>query len=251
MTSYPEPVLLRADGLTRSFGDQTILRDVSLSVSGGEIVSILGLSGSGKTTLFNLLAGLDEPQRGAVTANAKIGYMLQKDLLLPWKKVVDNIGLPLTLAGTSRADARAQVRAELHRFGLEGLAERWPFQLSGGQRQRAALLRTWLYGGQVLLLDEPFSGLDAITREDMQGWLKNLINELGLTALLITHDVGEALSLSDRIYVLSAGHPATLHEPITLAGQHDPVALEKLGAQIRQLLYTDAEGRDIRNREAA
>lgn len=249
MTSSPDRVLLRADGLTRSFGEQTILRDVSLSVSGGEIVAILGLSGSGKTTLFNLLAGLDQPQQGSVTTSAKIGYMLQKDLLLPWKRVIDNIALPLTLAGDTRAAAREQASAELDRFGLAGMGHRWPFQLSGGQRQRAALLRTWLYGGQLLLLDEPFSGLDAITREDMQRWLKGLINELGWTALLITHDVTEALNLSDRIYVLSAGHPATLHEPISLIGDENPDQLEALGAQIRQLLYTDAAGRDVRNRE--
>ncbi|MGI5952654.1 MAG: ABC transporter ATP-binding protein [Brooklawnia sp.] len=248
MTSSRERVLLSAEGLSRSFDDEEILADVSLAVAGGEIVSILGLSGSGKTTLFNLLAGLDEPEQGTVVAEAKIGYMLQKDLLLPWKRVGDNIALPLTLAGTPRAEARVRVRAELGRFGLSGLGGRWPFQLSGGERQRAALLRTWLYGGQVLLLDEPFSGLDAITREDLQGWLKHLIDELGLTVLLITHDVDEALALSDRLYVLSAGRPATLHDPIELDGASDPVQHEQLRSRVRQLLYTDAAGRDVRRK---
>ncbi len=234
-------VVLEAEGLGRSYDDFEVLRDVNLKVTQGEIVSILGLSGSGKTTLFNLLAGLDRPDTGKVVSQVKIGYMMQKDLLLPWKKVWANIALPLTLVKVSKREAKATVTKHLERFGLSGLEERWPFQLSGGQRQRAALLRTWLYGGKIWLLDEPFSGLDAITREDMQHWLKSIIAELGLTVLLVTHDVEEALALSDRVYVLCAGHPTTLHPAVDISTQQNNSA-----AQIRKLLYTDALGRDVR-----
>jgi ABC-type nitrate/sulfonate/bicarbonate transport system ATPase subunit len=227
--------VLSAKGLSRSFSDSPVpvFEDVSLTLQKGEFVSVLGLSGSGKTTLFNILAGLDRPDKGEVVVTEKIGYMMQKDLLLPWKRLIDNIALPYRLSGLSREEARANVRPHLARFGLTGLEMRWPSQLSGGQGQRAALLRTICYGGTLLLLDEPFSGLDAITRRDLQLWLAELVRELDLTVLLITHDIEEALALSDRLLVLSAGHPSSLHPPLKVKSR-DSALVRK---EALELLY--------------
>lgn len=240
MTSSPDkPIVLSATGLSRSFDDDPLVFEaIDLELKEGEFVSILGLSGSGKTTLFNILAGLDKPDAGSVQVERKVGYMLQKDLLLPWKRMLDNIALPYVLAGMKKNEARLKASAYLPRFGLAGLERRFPSEVSGGQRQRAALLRTYLYGGEILLLDEPFAGIDAITRKDLHVWIKSLQRELGLTILLITHDLDEALALSDRIYVLSAGRPAALHPPVEVEEAHKDAAL----ATLVDLLYTTREG---------
>jgi len=241
LTSFPKETetVLSATGLSRSFDDDPLIfEDIDLVLKEGEFASILGLSGSGKTTLFNILAGLDRPDAGSVTVKRKVGYMLQKDLLLPWKRIIDNIALPYVLEGMSRRDAREKAGEFLPRFGLEGLERRFPSEVSGGQRQRAALLRTYLYGGEILLLDEPFAGIDAITRKDLHVWIKSLQKELGLTILLITHDLDEALALSDRIYVLSAGRPAALHPPVEVEEGKKDEAL----ATLVDLLYTTREG---------
>lgn len=249
MTTFPDqagsaqsvhkPVALEATGLSRRFDeDVPVFEDVSLCVEEGEFVSILGLSGSGKSTLFNILAGLDTPDTGSVHVRGKVGYMLQKDLLLPWKRLIDNIALPFVLEGDGKHAAREKAVPYLARFGLDGLERRFPSEVSGGQRQRAALLRTYLYGGQLLLLDEPFAGLDAITRKDLQVWLKSLQKELGLSILLISHDLDEALALSDRIYVLSAGHPAALQDPVDVSEHNHEALLPRL----LEMLYTTREG---------
>lgn len=252
-------VVLRAKGLGRAFKqDSWVLRDISLELRRGEFAAVLGLSGSGKTTLFNILAGLDQPDLGSVEVNETIGYMMQKDLLLPWKRIIDNITLPLIIRGVARREAERRALLHLPTFGLEGLERSWPAQLSGGERQRAALLRTYLHAGTIMLLDEPFAGLDAITRENMQQWLKNICNELKLTVLLITHDIEEAINLADTIYVLSSDRPAGLHPPLKMAdylvsisnkySDENHIAGSKsqstyrpdpgLKQQIRELLYT-------------
>ena len=239
MTNYSErKIVLKATDLGRSFvPGQWLLRAVNLELRQGEFAAVLGLSGSGKTTLFNILAGLDQPDRGSVEVKEAIGYMMQKDLLLPWKRIIDNVSLPLTLRGVSRAKAHAEVLKHLPSFGLAGLERRWPAQLSGGERQRAALLRTYLYPGNIMLLDEPFAGIDAITREKLHEWLREIRGKLGLTILLITHDIEEAITLADTIYVLSADQPAGLHSPIYPQDRHSPV----LRQRIRELLYTPKE----------
>jgi ABC-type nitrate/sulfonate/bicarbonate transport system ATPase subunit len=237
------PTILSCHGIAKRFGAFEVLDDCSMTLSQGEIVSVLGQSGIGKTTLFNILAGLDAPDRGEVMRGARVGYMLQKDLLLPWKRLIDNIALPLVLDGRSRDDARRHAAKHLTTFGLEGLERRYPSQLSGGQRQRAALLRTYLYSRELMLLDEPFSGLDALTREQLYDWLLEHRSKLGLSILLITHDIEEALRLSDRIYVLSQGHPASLWpslavpRPASLSEDEALLATARLRQTIRRRLF--------------
>ena len=225
--------LLRADGVSASYGDgaEPVLDGVSLELDEGQIVAVVGRSGCGKTTLLHVLAGLIDPAAGTVTLAGedvtgrpgRIGYMFQDDLLLPNRTVIDNVCLPLELGGMRRDQAREQARGLLDRFGLTDVERAWPSQLSGGMRQRAALLRTYLMGTQAILLDEPFSALDAYMRRDMRAWLYELVGELGLSVVLITHDVDEAVALSDRVVVL-AGEPAA-GRPSTVAGVVDvPVA---------------------------
>jgi ABC-type nitrate/sulfonate/bicarbonate transport system ATPase subunit len=195
-------------------GGVTALDGVTLDVRDGEFVSIVGPSGCGKSTLFSILSGLREPTRGRVLLDGRVpdsmlgqvALMPQRDLLMPWRTVLDNLCVPLELAGVRRRAAREQVRTQLERFGLAGFEGRWPSQLSGGMRQRAALLRTFLCGRDLVLLDEPFGALDALTRQAMQAWLLEVWQQDRTTILFITHDVEEALFLSDRVYVMS-GRP--------------------------------------------
>ncbi len=203
-------------GAGKSFGDKVILEGVTMHVSHGEVVSVLGISGSGKTTLFNLITNLETADEGEVRCFSEIGYMLQKDLLMPWKTIGENIALPLILKGKGKKQALEDIEQFLELFGLEGTLKLYPGALSGGMRQRAALLRTWLISGEIMLLDEPFSSVDAITRHKLHKWLRTIIDKMHLTILLITHDVEEALTLSDRVYVMS-GSPASMAGEIKLA----------------------------------
>ena len=189
---------------------------ISLAVNPGEFVSIIGPSGCGKSTLLNIIAGLDQPDTGTVELDeeldgkltddrlGRIGYMQQKDLLLPWRTVLDNAALGLELQGMPRRQARRRALELTELFGLKGFENQYPFALSGGMRQRAAFLRTMMLDQGVMLLDEPFGALDALTRVQMQEWLMDLWGNLRKTIILITHDVDEAILLSDRVYVLTA-----------------------------------------------
>ena len=214
-TTCPTENLLQVQNLSKSFGSKAVLSDVNLTLRRGELVSLLGLSGSGKSTLFNIIAGLLPADAGEVRLNGQniagqsgqISYMLQKDLLLPHLKVADNVGLPLRLQGASAAEARTRACEVLPIFGLAECADLWPAQLSGGMRQRAALARTYLFGKPLMLLDEPFSALDALTRSAMQRWYLQLMQQIELSTLFITHDIEEALLLSHRVYVLAAAEP--------------------------------------------
>ncbi|MDP2918914.1 MAG: ABC transporter ATP-binding protein [Dehalococcoidia bacterium] len=187
------------------------LQDISLKVMPGEFVTIIGASGSGKSTLFNLCVGLIEPDAGEILIDGEIpqnrtgmvGYMPQRDLLLPWRSVLDNVLLPLEIQGIPRKESRQRAFDMLPHFGLEGFENEYPSALSGGMRQRAALLRTWLMGRSTLLLDEPFGALDALTRKELQDWLLRVWQEFGRTVMFITHDVEEAVYLADRVIVLS------------------------------------------------
>lgn len=209
--------ILKAEGLSKSYGDRKIISDISVRIEEGEMVSLLGVSGGGKTTLFNLLSGLETPDSGRVLLNGEdvtgksglVGYMQQSDLLLPFKSIADNVIIPLLLRGEKKKVALKKALPLFAEFGLEGLGSYYPAQLSGGMRQRAALMRSFLYSSEVLLMDEPFSALDAITRSSMQGWFRNIVREHGLSTFFITHDVNEALLLSDRIYILG-GRPGQI-----------------------------------------
>jgi len=182
-----------------------VLAGVSFDVGPREFVTLVGPSGCGKSTICNVVAGLVRPDAGTVTVSTgRVAYMQQKDLLLPWRTVLDNAILGLEIQGTPRAAAHEEARAMLRRFGLEGFERTYPATLSGGMRQRVALVRTLLCRRELLVLDEPFGALDAMTRAAMQGYLLRLREEFGRTVLFITHDVEEAVLLSDRIYVMAA-----------------------------------------------
>jgi ABC-type nitrate/sulfonate/bicarbonate transport system ATPase subunit len=190
-----------------------VLAGVSLAVHRGEFVAVVGPSGSGKSTLLDIIAGLVTPDRGEiridgrpVAAADRLGhsaYMRQRDLLLPWRTALDNAALALEVAGVPRRKARALASARFPEFGLEGFAQAYPAQLSGGMRQRVAFLRTVLAGRPLLLLDEPFAALDALTRVTMQDWLARLLQREQRAVLLVTHDVEEAVYLADRVVVLT------------------------------------------------
>jgi NitT/TauT family transport system ATP-binding protein len=200
-------------GLGHRFGELRALDGLDLAVHPGEVVGIVGPSGCGKSTLLELVAGLQEPSDGAVTvAAARVpaerlelcAYMPQRDLLLPWLSAIDNAALGPSVRGARRDQARAAAAPAFDRLGLAGFEQARPRELSGGMRQRVAFLRTLLAGKPVLLLDEPFASLDAITRAEMQTWLAGVLREDAHTVLLVTHDVEEALYLSDRVVVLTS-----------------------------------------------
>ena len=186
--------------------------NIDLYIDAGEFVSVVGPSGCGKSTIFNIIAGIIEPTSGEVLIHGTlvagrpgyVGYMLQKDLLLPWRTILDNVVLGAELLGEGRASAREEALLLMAEFGLKGFEKSWPSRLSGGMRQRAALMRTVLSGKDILLLDEPFGALDAMTKLTMQEWLLTIWDDLQRTILFITHDIDEAIFLSDRVYVMSA-----------------------------------------------
>ncbi len=215
--------VLEVNGVSKSFENESIIKDVSLHLDEGEIVALLGVSGSGKTTLFNIIAGLSKPCCGEVLFEGenitgqpgKISYMLQKDLLLPHKSIIDNVSLPLVIRGEKKKAAREKAAGYFSEFGLEGTEKKYPFQLSGGMKQRAALLRTYLFSEKVALLDEPFSALDMLTKASVHEWYLDIMNKIRLSTLFITHDIDEAILLSDRIYILT-GRPATITKEIII-----------------------------------
>lgn len=215
--------LLRAEHITKRYGSKTIIQDINIELHKGELVSLLGVSGSGKTTLFHILSGLVTPEEGHVYLNdtditshpGKISYMLQKDLLLPHKKIIDNVSLPLILKGVKKEEARQKADSLFAEFGLEGTQYQYPSQLSGGMRQRAALLRTYLSSNGVALLDEPFSALDTITKSNIHKWYLDVMTHIDLSTLFITHDIDEAILLSDRIYILN-GTPGEIKDEIII-----------------------------------
>lgn len=201
--------ILTVKDVSFSYGEKAVLHSVSLEVQKGEIVSILGPSGVGKSTLFNLIAGILPLQMGSIVVDnapisfGKVSYMLQKDLLLEHKTVLGNIILPLQLKKISKEEPTKTALKLLEEFKLESIANLYPNALSGRMRQRVALLRTYLLGHSVFLLDEAFSALDELTRQDLYQWYLESKKRLGLTTLVITHSIEEALTLSDRIYILN------------------------------------------------
>ncbi len=215
---------VHVSGLAHSFGELRVIDRLDVEVEPGEVVGIVGPSGCGKTTLLELLAGLREPDAGSISVGGRTdpaerlggcAYMPQRDLLLPWLSAVDNAALALRLAGASKAEARAESGGHFERLGLSGFEQTRPGELSGGMRQRVAFLRTLMAGRPVLLLDEPFASLDAITRAEMQSWLASVLGPDFHTVVLVTHDVEEALYLSDRVLVLTP-RPASVADRIEI-----------------------------------
>lgn len=219
---------LKIENIYKSFEDTKVLSDISLTLKSEEFLSIIGPSGCGKSTIFNIISGILKPDSGKVYIEdedftgktARVSYMQQKDLLLPWKDIIDNVCIPLLLKGEKKKAAREKAATYFDTFGLAGFEHKYPFQLSGGMKQRAALLRTYLFSSDVLLLDEPFGGLDELTKRKMYVWLKAVTSELHLSVLFITHDIEEAIFLSDRILIFS-DRPARLVNEV-------PVSLGKV-----------------------
>lgn len=206
---------IKLDQVSKGFEFQNtylpVLKDIDFHVNEGEFVTVIGPSGCGKSTILNIIAGLEHPGAGNLYLNGKqdsnplgkVAYMQQKDLLLPWRTVLDNTILGVEIQGVSLANARAKAMQLMDGFGLKGFENEYPSSLSGGMRQRAAFLRTVMSETEIILLDEPFGALDALTRTHMQEWLIDLWTSFHRTIVLVTHDIEEALFLSDRIYVLS------------------------------------------------
>lgn len=200
--------ILDIKNLSYSFGNNPILKDINIHVNENEMVAIVGSSGVGKSTLFNLIAGVLKKQVGEITINGsndyigKVAYMLQKDLLFEHKTIIDNVILPLIIAKVNKKEALGEGNKILKQFNLDKYANKYPQQLSGGMRQRVALIRTYMFKRKIFLLDEAFSALDAITKKELHKWYLDLKKEFNLTTLLITHDIEEAVFLSDRIYIL-------------------------------------------------
>ena len=202
---------LKVKNITVNFEEKSVIEDVTVTLNEGELVSILGVSGVGKTTLFNVIAGLINPCIGTVELDGeniigksgKISYMLQKDLLFPFKTILDNVSLPLILKGENKKKAREIAGKYFSQFGLEGMKNKYPKELSGGMRQRAAFLRTYMFSSEIALLDEPFSALDTITKQKIHTWYLDVVKKLNISILFITHDIDEAILISDRIYIIS------------------------------------------------
>lgn len=259
--SFAGPTMLSFEGVTKSFVHEGALtpavESIKLEISRGEVVAFLGPSGCGKTTLLNMAAGLLAADSGATIydgervagPNTRVGYLTQADALLPWRTVIGNVALPLDVRRTPRAEKRERAEHILRKVGLAGFERHFPSQLSGGMRKRVALARTLVYAPETLLLDEPFSALDAQTRLLMQGQLRDLANELGLTVVLVTHDLDEAVALADRIVVFSR-RPARIvadidvSHPFGAGGSRSLPFASPLHERIWNLLSKELEGGD-------
>lgn len=213
---------LRVENLSCSFRGEMVLDQLNMSVKEREFVTILGPSGCGKSTLLNILAGVLPSVGGSVTVNqikvkglsSHFAYMPQQDLLMPWMTILENVSLYGTIHHKKKS-MKKQAVTNFSKFGLSGYENRYPRELSGGMRQRAAFLRTALCGADIMLLDEPFGALDVITRGGMQDWLQSIRSDLNRTTILVTHDIDEAIYLSDRILILT-GQPASFKKEIII-----------------------------------
>lgn len=262
------PPLLQLVNVWKRFGsgasETTAVRELDLSIRPGEFVTLIGPSGCGKSTLFNMIAGLlppdpdgailfgGQPQRDGRLLG-KVSFMPQRDLLFPWRTVLDNATLALEVEGLGRREARRRAEALFPEFGLAGFETRYPHELSGGMRQRVALMRTFLFERDLILLDEPFGALDALTRSMMQRWLLDIWARHRRTVLFITHDIDEAIFLGDRVLVMTA-RPGTIKciEPIDLPRPRDlGVTTTPAFTDIKRRLLAQVEEESRKSFEAA
>jgi len=213
VSTVNKDALLTVSGVRFDYEDIPVLDNVDLSVNRGEFVALVGPSGCGKSTLLNLISGLLSPSKGTVSANGifdssgrlgNVSYMQQRDLLLPWRTIAENCQLGMELRSISGDVSKVRVKELAKSFGLSDVLNYMPWQLSGGMRQRAALMRTILLDNHVLLLDEPFGALDAITRSALQKWLLSVLVRNDKAVLLVTHDVEEAILLADRVMIMAS-----------------------------------------------
>ena len=240
--SKHDDVVLRAESVGMVFNQDTpeavtAIADISFDLHRGEVVAIVGPSGCGKTTLFNVIAGLLEPTRGRINVNGEpvhsatghVGYMLQKDLLLPWRTVMDNVIVGLQVRNTPRKEAEAKAKVLIEAYGLKGFEDAYPSALSGGMRQRVAFMRTLAFEPDVILLDEPFSALDSQTRLILQSDVLRIIRERSCSVVLVTHDVGEAITMADRIVVITSrpGRVKSVHRVGIDADRRHPLKIRK------------------------
>jgi ABC-type nitrate/sulfonate/bicarbonate transport system ATPase subunit len=248
--------LFSCDGITCAYGTEPVpvIEGIRIGLPADGFVSIVGPSGVGKTTLFKALAGLEPPDQGRVLLDGeditgkagRVGYMPQKDMLFPFRTVLDNTILPLVIRGEKKRAARDKASAYFPVFGLDGYQNRYPHELSGGMRQRAALLRTCMTANKVILLDEPFSALDAITRAELQHWYEGMAARLGLATIFITHDIDEAVKLSDTVCLLS-GKPGRvrLRQDIPIPRPRPPgFALSPDFLDIKRKILAEMEEQD-------
>jgi len=262
--------MLAVEGLGKRFGTVEVLKGVSMSLGKGEVVALLGPSGSGKTTLLRAVAGLERPDAGRIAVGDRVvfdagrrvevpaearglGMVFQSYALWPHRTVAQNVGYGLKLRGVAEAEVRRRVGEVLERLGLGQLTARYPHQLSGGQQQRVALARALVYNPPIILLDEPLSNLDAKLREEARAWLRELILKLQLSALYVTHDQIEALSIADRVLLLSggtieqAGTPTEIYEaPRTLFAAEFMGSNNRLAGQV-----VEVDGQRVRLRVGA
>lgn len=237
MSSYQQKNKIYLKNLDKFYLGEPILKDINIVLNKGELVSIVGPSGCGKSTIFNIISGIEEKDNGEVYVNGHLGYMYQKDLLLPYKTIIDNVSLPLVLSGISKVKARQEVENYFDIFDLKGYELNYPRQLSGGMKQRANFLRTYVCSRDIMLLDEPFGALDSITKASLIDWFSGVRKKMNSTILLITHDIDEAISLSDRIYVLST-KPAMVKKEFTVdeISKNNPEKRASLKSEILSLL---------------
>jgi NitT/TauT family transport system ATP-binding protein len=238
--------MLHLDSVGRRFGSVQAISDVSLDIAAGDFVALLGPSGCGKSTLLRLIAGLDQPDSGRLTWDAghrprpgEIGFVFQDATLLPWASAADNVFLPLRLAGVPRQTAMSQVHEALHRVGLDDFEAARPRQLSGGMRMRVSIARALVTRPRLLLMDEPFAALDALTRTRMQDELLALWDETRFTVLFVTHSIPEAIKLGSRILLLSP-HPGQVKAELNSVSPGDPLAARDLAERIHRLLFAEA-----------
>ncbi|CEJ15849.1 Taurine import ATP-binding protein TauB [bacterium YEK0313] len=235
--------VLRAANVGMTFNPDTpeavnAIANISFEVGRGEVVAIVGPSGCGKTTLFNIIAGLLKPTRGDIVVDGRpvhdatghVGYMLQKDLLLPWRTVRDNVTIGLEVRGTPSREAAEIAQGLIEAYGLKGFEDAYPSALSGGMRQRVAFMRTLAFSPEVILLDEPFSALDSQTRLILQSDVMRIIRERHCSVVLVTHDVGEAITMADRIVVITSrpGRVKAVHAVDIAPEQRHPLKIRTL-----------------------